>query len=172
MPDKINARFKALKEKLSLLQPIQWVQFSLDCAENVAKFIEKWSADEDEDLAAIVAEALSFVRVNLNQLDSVHPKIEEFIEAINDTMPTGEESSTIVETGALDAGLAVLGVLQCALNPTVDNAARTSQNAIDAYDMKSQIEFGYTADVDHNMRDLEPSAIAEWDRQMEVLSHF
>lgn len=172
MSDRIKQRYQQLTDALTTLNANQLVEVSLNCAEQVIEFIDEWSSQEGSPLAVHAHHALDFVRQNRERLPQSRAELLGYLDLIEAALPHTEDSDTLSPSGALDAGLSLLGLLRCALNPSVENALQAAEGAITAYDIRSYYEVdSQSMTFEQFAPDLATGAVQEWERQLAFLAN-
>lgn len=169
----ILPRLDTLKQQLATLAERQRFQFALDCAESVIGYYERWSAQQGEGDAAVLREALDYL-TNHHEVDPA--RIQHYLDAVGSQIPHAEENDTVSSSGALDAGLALLKALDCALSGSVEDAYGAGLATITVYDITKDDRpvimpaTGYVTGADLMTQDLPTAAIQEWERQLALIT--
>lgn len=154
-------RFDQLRAKVHMLSPRSRMIYALNCARQVLHKYEAWALTESWAKPEILREALVLVEQSLAAETPPTECLLDLAARVDACIPHSEEFTEVSPTGAMDAGICVLCAVDCALDPTYENAFCAGEHAIVAYDISS------TATV--TQRDLSPEGLAEWQRQLDFI---
>lgn len=170
----VTLRLEELQQKLATLTIPQRLQFALDCADAVLPYYEKWSVQAGLGNPATMRAALEYLRTESLPAES---RLQAYVATIEAMIPYTEDNATVSSSGALDAGLCVLGTLKCALSGEAKAAYQAGLAAITVYDITepegaTRLPMGGPITRrDVIAQDLARRAIEEWQRQLALITH-